>query len=934
VPTGRAEYRHRSPCTPQMQQRRVPARSAPSLPQEPQQLHQQSHSQVQQPQLQLPQPQQPPQRARCSSLPSPACVRRQHSPLQRQLPKPVASPRRVMQVSRSPPTPPPPLIKSSPTPPSPAPRAASAEEPPNSAASPAFAQRVQEKLADLRAPSPQRTASPAAARDASSAEAEAKQLRESGSVAAALAIYSKLKEIRPLSAAVLSGLACCHSDQGNFDLALEVLDELLALERENSGVEHHMLKVEVLLARALYQPTSSNFGAEVARHLERVAASPAASDGPMRLRLLCAAASMASWREEHHKALSLACQALIVDASSPQPLLLISTIHLRLGEHRPALRSLAKAMTQLSMPAGKHLLPASRWRALAHATAAEACERLRQYQDAATQAEASLSMDSQLPLARLMKAKALHHSGCSGAALAELSSMLEQHPQHSQAQLLLGYLQLSSGDPMAVTTLNELSRLQGLSRSIAGAAKIYLALALSFHPCGSHHDLARGFALQGLRLHASLQSTWTEIEKRQRGPVEAARRLRRVTDLDLTCPQSRELAYLLAVATDDAKLSEAFLAERPPQPQRNSKRRSKAVEMLPEQPQKGDDGNPACPAEAEGAVKSPSLPLAQPTRSPRDEEVAEKLAQTMKESEGAELAMAEEEEKPEDASPCRMVLPPLQLGYDQVVDPNALEYGNLLGVGGSAKVYRGNLKGRQVAIKHVEDGIANLDSVRKELDALRKLQHPRLVAFIGAVIKLPDLILVTEFMAGGSLYDRLFVSGMPGIEAWHRLILAMQVTEGVVFLHDNSVVHRDLKSLNILLDAMGNAKICDFGLAQHLKGSHISRRPGGEAGTPRYMAPECFASAVGKLSEKVDIWALGCVLVEIFANVVPYPDCPTLADIIRRIIGCKQSPEVPAVIPASASITRCVAYLPMERPTACQVAADLWEAHGGHTSSS
>merc|ERR1719326_2068787 len=118
-------------------------------------------------------------------------------------------------------------------------------------------------------------------------------------------------------------------------------------------------------------------------------------------------------------------------------------------------------------------------------------------------------------------------------------------------------------------------------------------------------------------------------------------------------------------------------------------------------------------------------------------------------------------------------------------------------------------------------------------------------------------------MANGSLYDLLHQRRQP-LTLVQRLSMAVQIAEGVDFLHGRSppFVHRDLKSMNVVMDFEFNTKLCDFGLTQSMEKTHITRREN-EGGSPRYMAPELFDSG-GKITEKLDIWALGCLTLEIF----------------------------------------------------------------------
>mmetsp|Transcript_121286 Transcript_121286/g.387569 ORF Transcript_121286/g.387569 Transcript_121286/m.387569 type:complete len:1148 (+) Transcript_121286:146-3589(+) len=268
----------------------------------------------------------------------------------------------------------------------------------------------------------------------------------------------------------------------------------------------------------------------------------------------------------------------------------------------------------------------------------------------------------------------------------------------------------------------------------------------------------------------------------------------------------------------------------------------------------------------------------------------------------------------------------LSIGWNELITPEQLIFGPQLGSGGSATVFRGSWHGQEVAIKKIS-GVAHMEEMKKEINALRRLRHPRLVRFIGACLQPPQLLVVTEFMSGGSLHDRIFGVRREGLGPSQLWVIAAQVAEGLDFLHTQRVVHRDLKSMNILLDAMSSAKICDFGLAQQMdmSATHIDRKVDGEGGSPRYMAPECFDAANGKITEKVDIWAMGCILIELFAGVLPYADCTNMPQLTARILIERRPPELPPrVSPQVAGlIRRCVAYQPTARPSAGELRAEL-----------
>ncbi|CAE7898284.1 unnamed protein product, partial [Symbiodinium sp. KB8] len=154
--------------------------------------------------------------------------------------------------------------------------------------------------------------------------------------------------------------------------------------------------------------------------------------------------------------------------------------------------------------------------------------------------------------------------------------------------------------------------------------------------------------------------------------------------------------------------------------------------------------------------------------------------------------------------------------------------------------------------------------IEEEISYLRKLRHPRLVSFLGFAKDAGQVIIVMEFMSGGSLSHILFTKKMT-LSFDRKCVMAHQMAEGLAFLHDLSVVHRDLKTANVILDDDLNCKICDFGLTITLDRTHMT--VWGLQGSPRYMAPEQLDASDHKptrITEKVDIWQMGCVLMELW----------------------------------------------------------------------
>lgn len=216
-----------------------------------------------------------------------------------------------------------------------------------------------------------------------------------------------------------------------------------------------------------------------------------------------------------------------------------------------------------------------------------------------------------------------------------------------------------------------------------------------------------------------------------------------------------------------------------------------------------------------------------------------------------------------------------------------------------------------------------MQDLAKEVESFRYLRHKRLVRFIGACFEMQHPCLVTEYMPGGSLHHLLHVRKLQ-LPLLHATNMCLQVADGVMYLHSQNptIVHRDLKSLNVVLDLSLNIKICDFGLTEPMERTHITKKNNG--GSPRYMAPELFDSKT-KITEKIDVWAMGCIFIEICGGPLPYETISTLADLTREMLVHRRKPAVPGSIPHEVRhiITSCVSFDYKFRPNSKQVFEQL-----------
>ncbi|EGR30049.1 serine-threonine protein kinase, putative [Ichthyophthirius multifiliis] len=257
----------------------------------------------------------------------------------------------------------------------------------------------------------------------------------------------------------------------------------------------------------------------------------------------------------------------------------------------------------------------------------------------------------------------------------------------------------------------------------------------------------------------------------------------------------------------------------------------------------------------------------------------------------------------------------------QEIDFKELEINESISQGGFSIVHVGMYRGCQVAIKKIfNPNITTelLDELNNEINMLAQLRHPNLILLMGIVSKQPNLCIVTDYIQEGDLYQQLH-KRKKEISKENKNFIIKQIANTFNYLHQSQVVHRDLKSYNVLVDNSFKIKICDFGLAR--KYSDLNQGNSKFSGTPTYMAPELYQKK--SYDEKVDVFAFGTLVWEIFTSSIPF-DGLEPSDIMQRVLKDEQLPLKPGINQQLLKfVSKCRHSDPKIRPSFIQIVQEL-----------
>ncbi|KAF8393527.1 hypothetical protein HHK36_021771 [Tetracentron sinense] len=253
-----------------------------------------------------------------------------------------------------------------------------------------------------------------------------------------------------------------------------------------------------------------------------------------------------------------------------------------------------------------------------------------------------------------------------------------------------------------------------------------------------------------------------------------------------------------------------------------------------------------------------------------------------------------------------------------------LQIGERIGLGSYGEVYRADWNGTEVAVKKFLDqdfsGDA-LEQFRCEIGIMLRLRHPNVVLFMGAVTRPPNLSILTEFLPRGSLYRLLHRPNIQ-LDEKRRMRMALDVVKGMNYLHTShpTIVHRDLKSSNLLVDKNWVVKVCDFGLSRLKHHTFLSSKS--TAGTPEWMAPEVLRNEPS--NEKCDVYSFGVILWELATLRMPWSGMNPM-QVVGAVGFQNRRLEIPEEVdPMVAQIIRdCWQSEPKLRPSFSQLMSQL-----------
>ena len=257
-----------------------------------------------------------------------------------------------------------------------------------------------------------------------------------------------------------------------------------------------------------------------------------------------------------------------------------------------------------------------------------------------------------------------------------------------------------------------------------------------------------------------------------------------------------------------------------------------------------------------------------------------------------------------------------EIRFEELVFPKDC----LIGSGAFGEVKRAYWRKTLVSVKFLKTSLENKEKqiiqFIEEYNLLKHLRHPNILLYIGGNISGNQHFLVTEYCENGNLFEFLHGKDAPILEDIERINLALEIAQGINYLHSFKppILHRDLKSLNILLDKNYVCKIADFGWAK-LRDNHMTKL----RGTFQWMAPEVITNEY--YTEKADVYSFGIILWEFWSRDPPYKGVKA-KDVAKKVrVNKTYRPIIPNDVPKEiAELMECCWDAdPDKRPTFLEI---------------
>eukprot|EP00357_Protocruzia_adherens_P032606 CAMPEP_0114995068 /NCGR_PEP_ID=MMETSP0216-20121206/13508_1 /TAXON_ID=223996 /ORGANISM="Protocruzia adherens, Strain Boccale" /LENGTH=567 /DNA_ID=CAMNT_0002359037 /DNA_START=333 /DNA_END=2036 /DNA_ORIENTATION=- len=265
--------------------------------------------------------------------------------------------------------------------------------------------------------------------------------------------------------------------------------------------------------------------------------------------------------------------------------------------------------------------------------------------------------------------------------------------------------------------------------------------------------------------------------------------------------------------------------------------------------------------------------------------------------------------------------------YEEI-ETRSLEFGKKIGTGGFGEIFVGRWNGTEVAIKkfiNSEKRSAVKSSIR-ERDIVCCLKHPKIVSFYGIcnttkpTDKEKSICMVMEYMQRGSLHELIHRKRL-SFSYTQTIKLLKDVSQAMIYMHERNILHRDIKSANILVDDNFNAKLCDFGLAKSEKDVKQTEYHS-RVGTPNWMAPEILKQEM--YTRAADVYSFGLIAWELVEEKVPNSGL-SLMQIVGLVGYVEKDLELSCHVRRDFAtlIKRCLTRDPTKRPTFKEIHVEL-----------